>query len=69
MKNHILLKPGLRRPGFPPVLLLRCLILQLMYRLSDRDMLFMGFVGLRMEDSVLSKFREGIEGAGRDRVW
>jgi len=65
------------RPGFPPLLLFKCLILELMYKLSDRDtervlmrdMLFMRFVGLGMDDpvpdhSTLSKFRERMEGTG-----
>jgi len=65
------------RPGFPPLLLFKCLILELMYDLSDRDtekalmrdMLFMRFVGLGMDDpvpdhSTLSRFRERIKGTG-----
>lgn len=65
------------RPGFPPILLFKCLMLELMYELSDRDtekalmrdMLFMRFVGLGMDDpvpdhSTLSRFRERLEGTG-----
>ena len=68
---------AVERELFPPLVLFKCLILEIMYGLSDReaervlrrDMLFMRFVGLGMDDpvpdhSTLSRFRERLKGTG-----
>jgi len=59
------------RPGYPPLTLLKCLLVELLYDLSDEEMerhlrynfLFLKFVGLSLEDpvpdhSTLSVFRK-----------